>query len=133
MTTKQDLSHCDKFVGSKWRMRQPMTEHKKTKLIELYNQGLTNKKIAKELGINRRTVYAWIKKLELPPRQRYKRRTLKKMHTLKYYPQFKKMVAELHKLGFTDRKIAEELEVSPQTVGVIRAKLGLPLNYHKRN
>lgn len=118
------------------KRRKPLTEHEKSKLIELYNQGLTNKKIAKELDVARRTVYVWIKKLELPPRERYKGRSLKKMHTLNpmvCFPSlFLKEVTELHKQGLNDLEIAKEMEVSPQTIGVIRARLNLPVNRRKR-
>lgn len=89
------------------------------KIIELHSQGLSDKSIAKELGLHRSTINKKRKNLGLkanntkPPR---------KLTDEKLY--------ELHASGLTDTEIGKLINMSPINVGKRRRALSLESNYN---
>lgn len=93
------------------------------KLTKLVNDGKYSEDIAKELNCNRRTVDAWIKKLELEPNLKITRRNSNEI---------KLQIEILIKQGFTNTQIAKELQISPTTARrYTKELLGLDTNSTK--
>lgn len=92
-----------------------LTEEEKQQLVSLYNQGLTDKQIAENLGnITDGTVYYWRKRLNLQTKFDYSQ--ISKINKEKF--------KELFDQGLSDSKIAEMLGVSYDGIYAYRKRNG---------
>lgn len=91
-----------------------MTDELKTKMIQLYNEGLMDTEIAKCLNISDSVVYYWRKKLNLKTKFTYKQ--INKIDNNLFEKLFYK--------GLNDREIAEQLHMSPSGIYSHRMRHG---------
>jgi len=97
-----------------------MTSEKLKLLADLHSKGLSFRKIAKELGVNHKTVSYWCRKLGLKPNytRRYARSDLDR--------EISKIIS-LYEQGLSTKSIAEMFNVSPPTIYIRLKKAGVKL------
>jgi transposase len=97
-----------------------MTNEKLKILADLHSKGLSFRKIAKELGVNHKTVSYWCRKLGLKPNytRRYARSDLDR--------EISKIIS-LYEQGLSTKSIAEMFNVSPPTIYLRLKKAGIKL------
>lgn len=94
-----------------------MTRH--DKLMELYNEGYTDKKMAELCNTSRGSIFNWRKKNGLDSNSISKKIV---------FENIKDDLIRLHSLGFTDKQISEEIKCSVSYVNYWRGKLNLKIN-----
>ena len=95
-------------------MSGKVTPVKLERLRQLRKKGVSNRQIARELGVCQQTVCYWVNVLKLPLRKRGKRKFTDEEFL------------RLYESGLNDAEIARELGVSKKTVLTRRKELGLP-------
>jgi len=104
----------------RWRLvkvkRRRMVRDYKQTFTELYNQGLNDTEISKELGFTNTSISDFRKSLGLPSNLRRVEN-----HKLRFM--------ELYGKGLSDGEIGKTLGFLRQTVGVFRRRLGLPAHF----
>ena len=96
------------------------TEEKLKVLVELHAKGLSFRKIARELGVNHKTISYWCRKLGLKPN--YTRRS-----TRSDLDKEINRIISLYEQGLSTKSIAEMFNVSPPTIYIRLKKAGIKL------
>lgn len=91
----------------------------KDRLLELWKTGLSNRKIAKEIGFSHQLISTTLKEMGLK--------------TNGYLPIDKKLLVELHGQGLDDYQIAEKMQASYSAIFRNRKELGLISNGNIKN
>jgi len=99
-------------------MPAPAKKFSDDQLLELYNEGMTDREISIELGVSQSAVNYRREKLGLP--SNYNKEAIPDA-----------LIREYNEKGFTDREIADELGVSQASVNYRRQRLGLSSNFKK--
>ena len=115
-----------KHVEFVWPVNQPLTvtrvramKYDGKKMMELYNQGMTDGQIAEAVGSSKSAVYGWRKRNDLKPNVEPPQRT----------PRFsRKLFRLLYEQGLSDAKIARRMKCGVTSVGRWRRQIGLPPN-----
>lgn len=90
------------------------------KFLELYNNGVHEKEIAKELSVSTSTIRRWRLKYGLKPNN---------PNSNKYsFESTKDQIAKLHQEGLSDTQIADNIGCRAANVAIWRNKLKLPKN-----
>ncbi|MEM1546006.1 MAG: helix-turn-helix domain-containing protein [Candidatus Methanomethylicia archaeon] len=97
-----------------------MTGEKLKVLIDLHAKGLSFRKIARELGVNHKTIGYWCRKLGLKPN--YTRRSARS----DLDKEINKIIS-LYEQGLSTKSIAEMFNVSPPTIYLRLKKAGIKL------
>lgn len=125
------LEGCDKSTIWGWRKRNNLAynhgkpvSHKvpveiQAKRLKLYNQGLSDKEIAKQCGLQESTITRWRRAKQHPNKNR------------KTGICDRNKLMELHRQGLSDVDIAKELKCKEGTVQRARVELGLKPNMIK--
>lgn len=95
----------------------PKEAEKERRRMELYEQGLSDKEIARETGMSPSGVTRWRQKNRLASRR-----------TNGLTPEQEERRMELYRQGMNDRQIADALGVTPKTVGAWRYRRKLKCN-----
>lgn len=90
------------------------------KARRLYDQGITDREIAAEMGASYSTVHRWRLAAQLPPKSAKHKRRCKFDETL---------ARKLYDDGLSDQKIADQVGASFQSISRWRIRNGLPSNY----
>ena len=113
-------------------MKQPTRDQRNAmhdQIAKLYDQGLSDSKIAKAVGCTRLTVFAWRQRNDKPTNHPKHTQTGKKNPTEKREAHNKKIdddrAWELYDSGLDDKEIGEILGLSPSTIAAWRRRHSL--------
>lgn len=118
-----------KFISGCWKLvagiQTKLTKAKRNRVLELIDQGKSNREIADEVGTSHSSVNSI--------RQAYELKKLEVMDCNKR--EFKKAneIRTLYDKGLTDSEIAEELKIGKSTVYNWRILEDLPSNYKRKS
>jgi len=112
------LKQYGEEIDEKGEIKEVIKEQRIKKFLEMYKNGMTDREIAKKLGVVESCINKLRSDLDLPSQMQI--RLSKKSKFLPLYNQ-----------GLTDTQIATMLKVSAFTVGDWRRELKLTSNYKK--